>query len=79
MSNSPANRFYKPMKNTLIFLLVACGLPACDSAPADKANPPAAVQPPLADAIKQPMDQARDAEKQIFESADRQKQQADQM
>lgn len=67
------------MKNTLIFLLVACGLPACDSAPTDKANPPAALQQPLADAIKQPMDQARDAEKQIFESADRQKQQADQM
>jgi hypothetical protein len=67
------------MKNALIFLLVACGLPACDSTPADKANPPAAVQQPLSDAIKQPMDQARDAEKQIFESADRQKQQAEDM
>ncbi|MDT4289819.1 hypothetical protein RO575_09620 [Methylomonas sp. MO1] len=67
------------MKNALIFLLVACGLQACDSAPADKPNPPKAVPPPLSDAIKQPMDQARDAEKQIFESADRQKQQADQM
>ncbi|MBD9359279.1 hypothetical protein [Methylomonas fluvii] len=67
------------MKNALIFLLMAGGLQACDSAPADKSNPPTAVSQPLADAMKQPMDQARDAEKQIFESADRQKQQADEM
>ncbi|MDX8127918.1 hypothetical protein QLH52_11550 [Methylomonas sp. OY6] len=66
------------MKNALIFLLIAGSLPACDSSPPDKANPPVVPQP-LADAIKQPMDQARDAEKQIFESADRQKQQADEM
>ncbi|OAI01478.1 hypothetical protein A1353_18130 [Methylomonas methanica] len=66
------------MKNTLIFLLVACGLPACDSPPPEKSKPPIEQQP-LSDAIKQPMDQARDAEKQIFESADRQKQQADGM
>ncbi|NOV32112.1 hypothetical protein [Methylomonas sp. ZR1] len=67
------------MKNALIFLLIAGGLQACDSTPVGKSSQPTAVQPPLADAIKQPMDQARDAEKQIFESADRQKQQADEM
>ncbi|AMK76772.1 MULTISPECIES: hypothetical protein [Methylomonas] len=67
------------MKNSLIYLLVAYGLLACDSSPPDKAKPPVEAQTPLADAIKQPMDQARDAEKQIFESADRQKQQAEQM
>ncbi|MBD9354332.1 hypothetical protein [Methylomonas albis] len=67
------------MKNSLLFLLMTCGLLACDSSSApDKANPPA-VEQPLTNAIKQPMDKARDAEKQIFESADRQKQQADEM
>jgi hypothetical protein len=66
------------MKNTLLFLLMACGLLACDSSAPDKANPPA-LQPPLSDAIKQPMDKARDAEKQIFESADRQKQKAEEL
>lgn len=65
------------MKNSLMFLLMTFGLLACDSSPPEKSKPP--IEQPLSDAIKQPMDQARDAEKQIFESADRQKQQADGM
>jgi hypothetical protein len=66
----------KTMKNYLIFLLLACGALACNPAPPDNASSSTSRQP-LAEAIKQPMAQARGAEQQIFDSADRQKQQAE--
>jgi len=66
------------MKNSLILLPLVCGLMACDSS--QPQNTSADDQhKQLYNAVKQPLDQARDAEKQIFEGADRQKKQAEEM
>jgi len=67
------------MKKNLLPLLMACTLAACDSSPQPST---AATEPqhlPLYNAVEQPLEKARDAEKQIFDSADRQKQQAEEM
>lgn len=64
------------MKPALLFasglwLAVACDSPSPPASGSDSAGKAAA------EAIHKPIDQSRDAEKQIFDAADRQKQQAD--
>lgn len=66
------------MKTKALCVWLIWGLFGCEPAPPQQASSPV-VQPPLSDTLKQPLDHARDTEKQIFESADQQKQQAEQI
>lgn len=68
------------MKNSLLPLVMACSLAACDSSQQQNTASGGEQQhKPLYNAVAQPLEQARDAEKQVFDSADRQKKQAEEM
>lgn len=66
------------MKNLLAGLMLALCLMGCTSSKEESAASEQQ-RKQLAEAVKQPLDKARDAEKQVFEGAEQQKKQADEL